>query len=284
MITRRFLHPYLKQISVIKRSQHIEAAKSKSEHYQVLDVPPNATLTEIREAYYRKVKICHPDINPSEEAKRQFTIVQEAYKILSNVDRRIGYDRSMPSSSNKRDEVKAETIDEQEARIAKKVEDTEVYHQTKKDLNPSRSWSALDEWGSGGRCIRLDKEINRMSDTEKEEIVKASSIVKLGDVTEKFGLGEFFKKLDVGGPDGIRISAEKDGLIDAAKHARNYVGLAIVIFIVFFANQYTKYGLFNPSEWDPSQESMEASQKQSLSLKKLITSDYHLQFQANPKQ
>jgi len=286
MITRRFLHPYLKQISVIKRSQHIEAAKSKSEHYQVLEVPPNATLTEIREAYYRKVKICHPDINPSEEAKRQFTIVQEAYKILSNVDRRIGYDRSMPSSSNKRAEVKqeVETRDEQEARIAKKVEDTEVYHQTKKDINPSRSWSALDEWGSGGRCIRLDKEINRMSDTEKEEIVKASSIVKLGDVTEKFGLGEFFKKLDVGGPDGIRISAEKDGLIDAAKHARNYVGLAIVIFIVFFANQYTKYGLFNPSEWDPSQESMEASKKQSLSLKKLITSDYHLQFQANPKQ
>ena len=75
----------------------------------------------------------------------------------------------MPSSSNKRDEVKqeAETRDEQEARIAKKVEDTEVYHQTKKDINPSRSWSALDEWGSGGRCIRLDKEINRMSDTGK---------------------------------------------------------------------------------------------------------------------
>ena len=61
----------------------------------------------------------------------------------------------MPSSSNKRDEVQeAETRDEQEARIAKKVEDTEVYHQTKKDINPSRSWSALDEWGSGGRSIR----------------------------------------------------------------------------------------------------------------------------------
>ena len=99
MITRRFLHPYLKQISVIKRSQHIEAAKSKSEHYQVLDVPPNATLTEIREAYYRKVKICHPDINPSEEAKRQFSIVQEAYKILSNVDRRIGYDRYIAAAA-----------------------------------------------------------------------------------------------------------------------------------------------------------------------------------------
>ena len=178
----------------------------------------------------------------------------------------------MPSSSNKRDEVEeAETIDEQEARIAKKVEDTEVYHQTKKDINPSRTWSAQDEWGAGGRCLRLNKETNRMSDKEKEEILKASSIVKLGDVTEKFGLGEFFKKLDVGGPDGIRTSAEKDGLIDAAKHARNYVGLALVIFIVFFTNQYTKYGLFNPSEWDPSQESMEASQKQSLSLKKLIT-------------
>ena len=176
----------------------------------------------------------------------------------------------MPSSSNKRAEVKAETIDEQEARVAKKVEDVEVYHQTKKDINPSRSWSALDEWGAGGRCIRLNKEINRMSDKEKEEKIKASGIVKLGDVTEKLGLGEFFKKLDVGGPDGIRTS-ERDGLIDAAKHARNYAGLAIVIFLVFFTNQYTKYGLFNPSEWDPSQESMESYQKQTLSLKKLIT-------------
>jgi len=281
MITRRFLHPYLKQISVIKRSQHIEAAKSKSEHYQVLDVPPIATLTEIREAYYRKMKHCHPDINPSEEAKRQFTIVQEAYKILSNVDRRIGYDRSMPSSSNKRAEVKAETIDEQEARIAKKVEDVEVYHQTKKDINPSRSWSAEDEWGAGGRCIRLNKEINRMSDKEKEEAEQASSIVKLGVVTEKFGLGEFFKKLDLGGPDGIRTfsapnsdgirTLERDGLIDAAKHARNYVGLAIVIFIAFFINHNTKYGLYDPSEWDPSQESMESNQKRTLSLNKLFT-------------
>jgi len=263
MITRRFLHPYLKQISVMTRSQHIEAAKSKTEHYQVLDVPPNATLTEVREAYYRKVKHCHPDINPSEEAKRQFTIVQEAYKILSNVDRRIGYDRSMPSSSNKRAESTAETKGEQEARIAKKVEDVEVYHQTKKDINPSRSWSAQDEWGAGGRCIRLNKEINRMSDKEIEEAVKASSVVKLGDVTEKFGLGEFFKKLELGGPDGIKTS-ERDGLVDAAKHARNYVGLAIAISIAFLTNHYSKYGLFSPSEWEPDQES------KSFSLKKLF--------------
>ena len=205
----------------------------------------------------------------------------------------------MPSSSNKRaPEGKAETIDEQEARIAKKVEDVEVYHQTKKDINPSRSWSAEDEWGAGGRCIRLNKEINRMSDKEKEEAEQASSIVKLGVVTEKFGLGEFFKKLDLGGPDGIRTfsggpggirtfsggsdgisplekdgirTLEKDGLIDAAKHARNYVGLAIVLFIVFTTNHYTKYGLYDPSEWDPSQESMESNQKRTLSLNKLFT-------------
>ena len=93
LITRRFLLCQLKKISVISRAQHQTAVKSKSEHYQVLEVPPNATVTEIREAYYRKVKSCHPDINPSEEAKAQFTLVQEAYKILTNVDKRIGYDR-----------------------------------------------------------------------------------------------------------------------------------------------------------------------------------------------
>ena len=137
-------------------------------------------------------------------------------------------------------------------------------------INPSRFWSAIDEWGTGGRCIRLDKRMNRMSEEEKEEIIKASSLVKLGEVTDKLGLNEYFKKLDIGGPDGIRTGPGKDGLIDAAKYARNYVGLAIVLFIVFWANHYKQYGIFDPSEWDPSQESMESYKKRTIHLKNII--------------
>ena len=59
---------------------HKKSALSKSDYYQILGVSPNATLTEVREAYFRKVKIYHPDINPTPEAKILFEQVQEAYK------------------------------------------------------------------------------------------------------------------------------------------------------------------------------------------------------------
>merc|ERR1711974_328080 len=129
-ISRKFLQPCLNTIRVAIRARHAEAVKSKVEYYQVLEIPPNATLTEVREAYYRKVKDCHPDINPSEEAKKQFASVQEAYKTLSNVDRRIGYDRSVESDVTS----KSATKEEQEARVAKKVEDLEVYYTTRKEI------------------------------------------------------------------------------------------------------------------------------------------------------
>ena len=65
-----------------RMSTFAEPKSSKREHYETLGVPPNATLTEIREAYFRQVKILHPDVNTTPEAKIKFAIVQEAYKIL----------------------------------------------------------------------------------------------------------------------------------------------------------------------------------------------------------
>ena len=60
-------------------------------------------------------------------------------------------------ASTKTDEGVPETKAEQEARVAKKTEDNEVYHQTRHEIKPDRRWSAEDEWGSGARCIRLNK-------------------------------------------------------------------------------------------------------------------------------
>ena len=152
-ISRKFLQPCLNTFRVAIRSNHAVATKSKVEYYQALEIPPNATLTEVREAYFRKVKDCHPDINPSEEAKKQFASVQEAYKTLSNVDKRIGYDRTIVNSksasvkSKEGFEVPPETKEEQEAKSTGivTVSDLAFYNTcTGTDCSSERSRSARD--------------------------------------------------------------------------------------------------------------------------------------------
>jgi restriction system protein len=62
--------------------------------YQVLNVPEEATLEEIRAAYRRLSKRLHPDQDGSEALFRR---VQEAYEVLSDRQRRAEYDRSLRS-------------------------------------------------------------------------------------------------------------------------------------------------------------------------------------------
>ncbi|XP_054155047.1 uncharacterized protein LOC128953580 [Oppia nitens] len=64
-------------------------------NYEILGITPNATEKEIKSAYYSLTKTCHPDVNESAEAKRQFQSVGEAYEVLSNGDKRRAYDQSI---------------------------------------------------------------------------------------------------------------------------------------------------------------------------------------------
>lgn len=59
-------------------------------HYRILDVPYDATFTEIKEAYRKKVKEVHPDTEKGNA--EQFKRVKEAYEILNNPEKRKKYD------------------------------------------------------------------------------------------------------------------------------------------------------------------------------------------------
>lgn len=60
------------------------------DYYQILNVPPSASLEDIKKAYRKLVFKYHPDtaIDPSEGSLQKFKEIKDAYDVLSNTDRR----------------------------------------------------------------------------------------------------------------------------------------------------------------------------------------------------
>lgn len=53
------------------------------DYYQILDIPPGSSQSEIKKAYRRKVMELHPDRNSAIDAPALFMKVKEAYEMLT---------------------------------------------------------------------------------------------------------------------------------------------------------------------------------------------------------
>lgn len=66
---------------------------AKRDYYEVLGVSKNATTDEIKKAYRKLALKYHPDANPGDEnAEAKFKEINEAYVVLSDSEKRAGYD------------------------------------------------------------------------------------------------------------------------------------------------------------------------------------------------
>jgi molecular chaperone DnaJ len=66
----------------------------KRDYYEVLGVPREATPEEIKKAYRRRARECHPDVNQHDsESEERFKELSEAYECLKDLDKRRMYDQ-----------------------------------------------------------------------------------------------------------------------------------------------------------------------------------------------
>ncbi len=66
----------------------------QNDYYQLLNVDRNVSQSEIRKSYRRLARKYHPDVNPGDQsAEERFKQIQEAYRVLSDPDKRKIYDR-----------------------------------------------------------------------------------------------------------------------------------------------------------------------------------------------
>ena len=71
---------------------------SSTSLYELLGIPMSANGSEIKAAYKRLARTCHPDvvsINQKDMSANQFMKIHAAYSTLSDPDKRADYDRDL---------------------------------------------------------------------------------------------------------------------------------------------------------------------------------------------
>lgn len=75
-------------------SQVAERNVKDREYYDLLKVSTNATQADIKKAYYKSARLCHPDKCPNDpDAAKKFQALGHAYQVLSNEQTRAHYDK-----------------------------------------------------------------------------------------------------------------------------------------------------------------------------------------------
>jgi len=78
-------------------------------YYELLEVSENASPEVIEKAYKALVKKYHPDLQPNEkkqEAENKIKIINEAYEILSDNEKKQKYDEQLRRQKLKEEQLK----------------------------------------------------------------------------------------------------------------------------------------------------------------------------------
>jgi curved DNA-binding protein CbpA len=179
------------------------------DYYSILGVDRNATKKEIRDAYLKLARDCHPDHMPRESkwvlVNERFAEITEAYEVLTTDSRKIPYDRQLKAG--------VKTVEERDHEAASRVQAERAYANgfqalKKKDYNsahaffkaasgldPSvakyKSYQGLAQAYTG---FRLKESIELCSEAIQKEMYNSDLYVNLAIVYKLAGRTEDCKK------------------------------------------------------------------------------------------
>lgn len=102
--------------------------------YEILNISTSANLVEIKSAYKKMARLYHPDINKSKDAEIQFKLLNNAYSILSNEERRKNYD-SLLNAADKKEEKRGNPYDKNSVIKEVKITENEAKEGTTRTVN-----------------------------------------------------------------------------------------------------------------------------------------------------
>lgn len=70
----------------------------KKNYYRVLGVDTQASPVDIKQAYRRLAKKYHPDVSKEPDAEVQFKLLNEAYEVLGDMQKKVHYDRQFKTT------------------------------------------------------------------------------------------------------------------------------------------------------------------------------------------
>ncbi|XP_050522866.1 dnaJ homolog subfamily C member 30, mitochondrial-like [Daktulosphaira vitifoliae] len=108
-----------------QRTNLVKICYAFKSHYEALELSKNATIKEIKDAYYRLSMIYHPDKNKGcENAAQKFRDITAAYEVLSNTRQRKLYDLGTSKEFNKEHSYTQRPFDQTQS--SNQVEKTKI--------------------------------------------------------------------------------------------------------------------------------------------------------------
>jgi len=103
--------------------------QTQTDYYSVLEAWPKSSADEIKKNYFRLAKLYHPDVaGNTPESKERFKLINEAYSVLIDPQKRREYDETLRKKSDSKDasamkeeDRKTATLSYQHAREAIKA-------------------------------------------------------------------------------------------------------------------------------------------------------------------
>jgi curved DNA-binding protein CbpA len=166
-------------------------------HYQVLDIEPNATAAQVASAFGALARRFHPDrLSPDlaelkDMAMRVFSRVSEAHRTLSHASSREDYDRSLASGEGSE-------VDQEQAQVVRVLKAAEAFQKAeilvrKRDLDGAERFAAMamagdqdqPEYGALHAWIRARKagatpaDVSAALEVLKQAVSKQGNNVKI---------------------------------------------------------------------------------------------------------